>query len=397
MSALRAANAQAAALSPRQRAAIVGELAEAWLQPASPWLARAVDALTAAGPFSRPMLEHALPRMIEPLRGDAIERLVRRELGDWPEPAAASLVVHILPSNLAGHAAIPGALSLVVGGACLLKSGRRDQDFGRLWVESLRATNATLGACIENLYWRGGDRQIEDSVFGGADVVIAAGSDRAIADIGDRCRGRFAGYGHRLSFAVVSAGADVRAAASCLADDIAIWDQLGCLSPQSCFVQGPRQRSVELAEHLAGELAERARRWPPARLEVGELLAIRRFRDAAAWRGFATGEPCLFAASDDLAAGNVVIDEAGNFAATPLHRCLRLLPFASPDEVRDVVATQRGLLEGAAVAAPPEQWESWCAILHEAGVPQVVGAGELQRPTLEWRQSGRDRLAGVYL
>ncbi|HEX9186352.1 MAG TPA: acyl-CoA reductase, partial [Vicinamibacteria bacterium] len=83
-----------------------------------------------------------------------------------------------------------------------------------------------------------------------------------------------------LGLAVVTAAlAADPASAAALALDTATWDQRGCLSPQLCFVAADRDTTTAFAARVAAELARLAETLPPARLGLGDRLAIRRFRD----------------------------------------------------------------------------------------------------------------------
>lgn len=399
---LLAARRAIAAREPRQIAAVLAEVAAAWLAPDSPWLRRAVEGLSGAGAFSRPMLERGLPHMIRPLAGDALERLVDRELGGWGalEAGAASpprLLLHVLPSNLPGHAAIPSALTLLLRGAALLKPGRDDRVFAPLWVESVGGADAELGACVEVLYWPGeGGAKVAEAAVGAADLVVASGGDAAVAELRRRCAAqgvRFIGHGHRVSLAVVCESAVERRSAAALAADVALWDQLGCLSPQVCFVVGGREAARRFAALARDELAGLAEALPPGPMNLGEVLDVRRFRDAAAWRGFGSGEPALFAVSPREDAGSVAVDDEPELRPTPQHRCLRVAPIAAVAELEALLAPHRAIVEAVGIAGDDRESGAVAAVLRRAGVSHLPRLGEMQSPDLSWRQGGRPRIA----
>ena len=395
---LRSAQDRLRRRDPQQIASSLSELADGWLSSSSAWMARAIDEISAVGPFSRPMLQEGLRRMVEPLAGGAIEALVQRELGGWHGLAyrtTPELSLHVLPSNLPGHAAIASALTLVLRSAALLKPGRADRTFSALWIESLRAHDRGLGECVDAVYWPGGREDVEDIVLAHADLVVVAGTDRAVDSVRRRCRPdvRFVGHGNRVSFAIVARGVEHGPTAAALAADVAIWDQLGCLSPQVCFVEGGIDEARSFASRLAAELRILAERWPPGRMSTGDLVEVRRFREAAAWRGYGAGGQWMFVATEDLGSGAVAVEGSIGFAPTCLHRCVRVVPYSALDDVLSVLDPHRAVLEGAGVAAPRDTSSSLRSRLSAIGVPHVVELGTLQRPTLSWRQGGRPRLA----
>jgi len=376
---------------PREIAGILSRLADQWRRSDSPWMRRAVEVADSETTFSRPMIEAMLPHMIEPLAGDAIERLMQREVGSWQSlqrASAPAMILHVLPSNLPAHAAIPSALSLLLRSAVLLKPGRADRGFTDLWVESIGELDRDLADCIATVYWKG-DSAVVDFLQA-ADLVVASGGDRAIENLRQRATGRFIGHGHRISFAVVGADADLDRAAQALAEDASAWDQLGCLSPQMCFVGGGIERARDLARRASVAMQALARALPAGRLSDGELLAVRDFRDKARWRGFAGGGQRLFAGNDP-GGGTVVLADEASFEPTPLHRCLRIAAAEIPD-IRRLLDQERPPVESAGVAAGPQS-ANLEEQLRACGVPRVVALGAMQRPGLAWRQSGRARLA----
>src|SRR4029453_19158088 len=98
---------------------------------------------------------------------------------------------------------------------------------------------------------------------------LATGSGAAVARVGARVAPprRLVGYGHRVSFAALGpallgdAGALADACAR-LALDVALWDQLGCLSPVSLLVAGDAAAARRVGEALAGALARAERELP---------------------------------------------------------------------------------------------------------------------------------------
>lgn len=379
--ALRAAQRALAARSREEIVAALSDVVAAWLATDSPWRTRAERLLPAATGFSAAMIRHALPAMIEPLRAPALVEW----LGERSSCARApELTLHVLPSNLPGLAAIPTALSLASGSAALIKAGRGDRVFPALFAASIAEHDAALGAAVAACYWPGGRRQCEEIALAGADAVIAAGSDDAVSDLAARSGPRFAGYGHRVSFAVVAKDTvAVAAAASALAEDIAVWDQRGCLSPRICFVEGDFDAARAFGARVASALRPLADRLPPAAPSAAERLAVRRFREDAEWSALAGERAALFAL-DGEADGTVVVEAAASFRPTPLCRSLRVMPIAGLSALPNLLRPVRSLLECAGLAAPRDRRPALATMLATCGARRVCALGEMQRPGLEW-------------
>lgn len=378
-------------LQARPRHARIDALAavtEDWLRPDSPWMARAIATLPDATGFSAPMVAHAMPAMLAPLRAASLARLVDEQA----HGSAPPVILHILPGNLPGLAAIPTALSLAIGSAALLKPGRGDRVFPDLYLAALAAHDPELAAAAAVQYWPGGAGACEDAALAAADLVVASGDDTTIAALRARCRGRFIGHGHRISFAVIDAGAADTGAAAALALDVATWDQRGCLSPQVCFVAGDLDAARAFGAQVAAALAPLAARLPPAIMTLGERLAVRRWREEAEWATFG-GEPYAVFAADDEAAGTVVVEPQAALRPSPLARTLRVAPVAGLEEVVALLAPARAVLEGCGLAASEARWDALAAQLRAAGVHLVSRLGTMQVPPLDWPQGGRPRLA----
>jgi len=393
---LRRAQQRLAARPRQQICAALAETAASWLNDNSPWFARAAPAIAAAAGFSPTMVRHALPAMIAPLGGAALQALAA-EADVKLDSDRPRVTLQILPSNVPGLAAIATALSLICRSATLLKPGRRDCVFTRLWVESLAAIDADLAACVAVAYWPGGDRDREDAALAEADLVIASGGDDAIAALRPRGRGRFAAYGSRLSIAAIAAECRqsshaLRAAARGVALDVAVWDQRGCLSPRLCFVEGDLESARAVAAAIGEGLRDLGEHLPPGTMSTEEILAVRRFRDAAEWADPTGGRMSDFFFADDLGAGSVVVDAGAPPQPAPTHRCLRVIPVASIESMLRVLEPLRGALEGVGLAAAG-RFSALAAQLRAFGIPLVAAAGELQRPPLDWRHGGRSRIA----
>jgi len=374
---------------------------ESWLQPGSPWMARALAVLPAATGFSAAMIAHGLPLLLGPLRGRDIRRLLDAELGgranlDTGNQDGTGLILHILSGNIPALAAAPLLLSLALKRVVLAKPAAGDPLFPSLLVESIAAVDPDLACGVIVAAWRGGDRAYEDIAFAAADTVVASGSDAAIAAIQQRVDGRFIGHGHKVSFAAVARDelADresAQARAAQLAYDVVLWDQQGCLSPQLAYVEaGGRIDINDFAELLGDALAKLATELPPRALDVEERAAVLRFRQEAQWQMAASTRVL---ASRDSTDWTITVEATPNFLPTCLHRCIRLQSIADLSEIPKALAGHRRYLEAAGIAVPAPRSRELSSALTASGVHRVCPLGTMQTPDLQWRQGGRPRVA----
>ena len=99
------------------------------------------------------------------------------------------------------------------------------------------------------------------------------------------------------SLAIVGADVEAEDWAERAARDVALWDQLGCLSTAAVYAVGDRTRVEAVARALAEALRSLEARWPRGRIGAGVEAAIRDARDEARFRAAAGQEVALMAPS----------------------------------------------------------------------------------------------------
>ncbi len=400
---LRAAGRRLCRRSVETVLASIDRVVTNWLRPDYPLGRLAEEVLPPATGFSAPMIAHGLPLLLAPLRSETIRALLNDELSDarvldgvraGRRACGPSLIVHVLSGNIPGLAAIPMLLSLVVKSAVLIKPAAGDPISAALLAQSISEADPDLGQCVAVAPWRGGDPALEEVAFADADLVVASGSDAAIAAIAARVPGRFIGHGHKISFATIGKEclddhAAAQRVARALGYDISLWDQQGCLSPQLCYVEtGGRVTPAELGALLGDVLAHFAAELPPRRLSFDERAAELRFRQEAEWGG---AEQLL--ASSDSIDWSISIEPNAELLPSCLNRCVRLKVVASLSELPSVLAPHRRHLEAAGLAVGPQRVTEVNEMLAGCGVHRVCPLGTMQLPPLSWRQSGRPRVA----
>jgi hypothetical protein len=400
---LRAAGRRLCRRSAENVLASIDRIVTNWLQPDYHLRRVAEELLPAATGFSPQMIRHGLPLLLEPLRSSRIRALLEDEFRDarvldgvcaGRRALGPALITHVMSGNIPGLAFTPMLLSLALKSAVLIKSAAGDPISAALLAESIAEVDPELGQCVAVAHWHGGDRGLEEIAFGGADLVVASGSDAAVAAIAACVPGRFIGHGHKISFAAIGSEClDDRAAvqhvAHQLAYDVSLWDQQGCLSPQLCYVEtGGRVTPAEFAELLGDALAHLATELPPRRLSLDERAAVLRFRQEAEW-----GQAEQLLASTDSTHWSISIEPTADFVPSCLNRCIRLKIVASLAELPATLGAHRRHLEAAGIAVAPQRHAEVADMLAGCGVHRICPIGTMQRPPLSWRQSGRPRVA----
>ena len=396
--------------------AVIDRCIRRWLDPDSDERRQAEAQLPETTGLSPPMLRHVLPLVFEEYRGERLGALLDAELGrrDSLDRAVASnegtrlaigpgLSVHVLAGNLPG-AGLDGVIfSLLVKSAVLVKAASAESVLPDLFARSLAAVDPELGACLRVVHWPGGRADLEKAAFGRADLVVASGSDVSLASIRERlgADSRFIGYGHKLSFGLVTrAGlADCGALAHwsrAAAYDVAVYDQLGCLSPQLIYVEeGGPVSPREFAARLADSLAEWQITLPRGAAPTAAVSAIRRVRDQAEWQALAGKDVELHTSRSGLH-WTVIYEADPTFAPSPLYRTVRVKPLRGPTHIAELLTDWCPYLESVGIAADPGESARLGELLVRLGVSRMCPLGKMQQPPLIWRRGGRPRI-GYFL
>jgi len=372
------------------RAAAIGRAARRFLDEGDPLRGRALAGLPAVTGFSMPMIEAALPRVFAPL-ADATALAAVAGSTD----ARVALLGIVAAGNIPGVALAKAALALTAGTSCIVKSASGEPLLAPLFAEALANADPSLASAFAVSWWEGGSAACEAEFLCGIDSLVAYGSDDAIDALAARGPKRFVGHRHKLSIALVRLDEveDLMQIADAAAADVAFYDQLGCLSPQSIFtVGGTHQRRREFIEALSRGLGEAERRWPPGFSPEGQALAIRRLRDEYEWRGI-RGEAVSVLVGKRVGSWTIVDDPTPGFRPSPLHRTIFVRRLDSLADLPSALGAWLPRTESAGMAPWPDA-EARRAV-SALGIPRCAPLGAMQSPDLAWRQGGLEPMAGI--
>ncbi len=366
-------------LVPMPQAEVVDSLAalaERWRDPAYP---PRLEAETWQEPFPFAMVQVSLDALLYSLAPEALWVLIDAE--DVRDAQGYPIIGHVIAGNTPLLAWVSIIRALLVRSASFVKlpSGPAAQ-WGRLFQKTLADVSPDLAACVHLDQWPGGTTEREAALCAGVDLVMAHGSDATMCALRALCPPptRFIGYGHRVSFGLVTRGNGTPEAAAGFAKDILLYDQGGCLSPQTIFVEGTWEDALAFAERLAAALPVVAARYPlPVRAEQGGA-AVREARGLA-WMG--AGNRLW---EDPSLRWTVIARPQPAFAPSPTFGVVSVQPLTSLEDLPEAVASVASCLQGGAVAGKESDYIP--------NVSYLCAPGELQAPPLSWRQDGRDVL-----
>ena len=383
---------------------ILAGVLDEWNDPASEWRLELERRLPGATGFSPENVAAGLAHGLSDWTGAALYELVQRELGDpTPDEALAGPVATGFPVTsvlLAGSIPMPTLMSLltplVLRSPVLAKSPSRDQISADVFARSVAARDTELGRCIRVVCFAGDDAAAIDA-FLGADCIAASGSDQTLTAVRARIRGprRLVAYGHRVSVAVLGPeacdGHALGDVAERLALDIALWDQLGCLSPIGVYLDDA-SAAGRVAAALAEALASLEKTLPRGEIDASAAARIVHERAEAELRAASDGRMALHASEGT--AWTVVCESDAELRPTPLHRFIRIHPLRTADTTQ--LRTALGPLEPHLAAVALEGFGSRTATLSRelaaAGASRICRPGSLQAPPLAWHHEGRQVL-----
>lgn len=400
---------------------LLSSVAADWLQADFPLRKLALEYGTQATSFSPATLSAGLDAFFKQLSPENFHALLEQELGhpqrldrvvatsfeEQSKRAALAVGPELLVHIAAGNLPPPTLMSIVLGilarSAQFVKCARGASLLPRLFAHSLYQADPKLGACLELAEWRGGSTELEKALFEEADCLTATGNDETLAQIKHRLpsKARFLGYGHRVSFGYISAAVltsfNLRRLAACAANDVAAWNQLGCLSPHVLYVErggavGPEQFAALLAEELASREADDPRGELPPQL-AGAIASRRALHQVRAAHSPETG----LWSSPDSTAWTVVYEADPRFQVSCLNRFIYVKPAASLTEAIRGADAIRMRVSTVGLAAEPHAAPAMAAELGRWGARRVCPLGKMQEPPLTWRHDGRPALADLLM
>lgn len=413
--------------------------AERWLRPEDRFRRLAIHAGAVETGFGRETIGRGLDALFRSLSVEGLNQLLAQDLGDarrldeFSAPTGelrtgrmalakgAELIAHFGAGSLPNATVVAMTLGVLTKSAQFVKCPSGASIWSRLWAHCLAELEPKAGACLELAVWPGGALGLEAALLEAADLVIAHGSDPTIADIRARtpAHARFLGYGHRVSLAFVSAdslsGYLARKTAARAAEDVAAWDQHGCLSPHLVYAESGGAVSPEgFAEMLAEALAELEAAAPRGPLPVEDAAVINQFRGLHGLRGAqqeaqrqertavprgAFFEPPNGAtrvwASDGSTAWTVVYEDDARFRHSCLNRFIYVKACGGLDEALRHLEVTRGKVGAFALAASEGRTAELAVKLAHWGAPRICPLGRMQTPPVAWRHDGRPCLGDM--
>ena len=397
----------------------IARLSENWRDAHFPFRKLALESSPEKTGFSRASLAYGMDRFFSRVTEDSLHNLMTQEFGDsrrmdsplgTPEERAENrvsmakgpeLIALVAAANLPSLTILGMIRGLLIGSAQFIKCPEGSAFLPKLFAHSLYDAHPKLGACIELASWAGGNELLEEALFGESDCVVATGRDETLASVLSRIlpNQRFVGYGSKVSFAYIQKDMLSRAMAKELAkntaQDVASWNQLGCLSPHLVYVEKDGAVSPEMfSEMLAEALEQIEATQPRGNIPNSEEEHIAYKRNFYEGRSNGTGDVRQWKSDGDTN-WTVVYEEDPVFTTSCLNRFVHVKTVKDVEEMLRVAEMARNQVSTVGLSAPKNDAEHIVKKLAHWGVTRICPIGQMQNPPLGWRHDGRPPLGDL--
>ncbi|MEW2414768.1 acyl-CoA reductase [Streptomyces sp. NPDC046866] len=326
-----------------------------------------------------------------------LSRKLRRELGSaapgrlnradpretvYEAWAPVGMVAHIAPGNAATVAPLSIVEGLLAGNVNVLKTSSADTLLTQHLMAELAALDPSgaLAARVMVLRFPSSRQEWLRLMCAPADAVAVWGGESAVAGVAAHVPAgcRLVEWGHRISFAYLTADAwSEPAVLGALADDVCLYEQQACSSPQVVYLDTEDEAEVfAFAERFAAVLGARPAAAgglgveEPDPAEEAELTTT----ELVARLEEHLGLTRVFAAADG--GWRVMADVRSPLTASPLHRSVWVKPLPR----KQLIATLRPMrryLQTAGIAGSRGDIAELSRTALAAGVTRVTPVGSM--------------------
>ncbi len=369
-------------------------LRDAWRRPPPD----AVAALTTYTGWPKRHAATAARRAFSPFSDAALARLVADGRPRVPRALPDPWLLAILAGRVPALAANVVVSSLAARVPLIIKPSGLEPSFTRALVKSINQVAKVLSPAVLTIDLPSGSPALARAVAE-APLCLVYGSDATVdAVLAARVRRPTLTGAHRESAVILFREALETAAlpwlASAVARDIAIYDQLGCLSPHVVLVEsGGAVDPQVFAAALADALAQVARTLPPAPIPLAAAAAVRLFAQEARMLARLSGGRVLPAAGPIPPL--VILEPSYGYRPGPGRRTVQVLPFEGCPDLDRLLGPMSGRVQGIAFAGPRVRLDDVLVAHPTYRGPYICAPGRLQFPPAGWAENGTQPVVAI--
>ena len=298
-------------------------------------------------------------------------------------------ILHVSASNVFISAVDSLVSGFITKNINFLKLSRGDLFFPILFANSILELdrNSVIADSFSVFYYRGGDKDIEKIfsenmnavvVWGGAEAVSAWRRDTAIS-------ARLIEYGPKISFSFIDLNtiktpAGLETLCDGLAQDISMWEQAACSSPQNIYALPSQKISADKFAHsLFAALNRKETKLPPKELSLDEQIEILKFREKY-FSSFIADEGGAIYYSRDSMPASVAVSASKDCEPSVLMRNIIVKPIESFNDFYIAVSKISFYLQAVSIAVEDSLILSVTEKLHSLGVSRVLLPGKHGEP-----------------
>ena len=379
-----------------------------WLDPAYPLRKVAETLIPRITGYDAEMVRLELKRYIRSFRKKELLRFLDEEFdqpamldefrprksGGMSKAYGPRSIFHVFSGNVPGVQIWSLIMGLLLKSAAIGKTSMAEPLFPVLFAQSLAEVDEQLTESIAILPWKGGTKELEEPAIDAAEAVIVYGSSKTVESVRQIVppSKKFLSYGHKISFALIGKEAltpdHYYETIYKIAEDVAIYDQQSCLSPQSVLVEtGGAIEPHQFAQMLAAELERYQKKRPRAMLNDEEAMSIQKTRNQFELEALHNQKVSVYASKEDTSWTVIFHKEAG-FEGSPLNRTIHVFASEKLEEDIPKIRQYQQYLQSCGVALSPFRLLDMAEMLGSFGINRICSIGEMNRAKSGWHHDG---------
>ncbi len=362
-------------------------LGQAWLDRKFSWRRMAEEWLPYSTGFSSEMITETLNITFREFTHSKLLKCIPNNKTD-----KNYTTLHIQAGNIY-HSSLFGIIyGLLSGQPQFVKSSSQEPLFFWLFAKSIIDVCPKIRGMISITYWKGGDLDLENKMLRIFHRIVAYGSNQSIKSLQTRIdkQSLFYGFGHKISCIVVPQNiTELLSYCPSIAQDIALYDQHGCMSPQ--FILYPRNSEVSVnvfADRLSECLDECQNLLPRGNISLDESLSIMHQRDLITLKRI-KDDSVYMKVSHNSSLWTVTVNPDANPHISPLNRYISIFLYSDVEELELKLNSFMGYYQVVGVPNITALENDYKVLFNNLGVCRICETGLMQKPFIEEKHKGK--------